>query len=99
VAGCVTADGDVIALVKPQFEVGRAQVGRGGIVRDRELHRRVLGEIAIFAGSLGWGVAGVAAAAIPGAEGNQEYFLHLRRDGMAADSAAVVRSIGAELAR
>jgi NAD+ kinase len=37
--GCVTADGDVIALVKPQFEVGRAQVGRGGIVRDRELHR------------------------------------------------------------
>jgi 23S rRNA (cytidine1920-2'-O)/16S rRNA (cytidine1409-2'-O)-methyltransferase len=79
VVGCVTADGDVIALVKPQFEVGRAQVGRGGIVRDRELHRRVLVELAAFAASLGWGPAGVAAAAIPGASGNQEYFLHVRQ--------------------
>ena len=66
-----------MALVKPQFEVGRRHVGRGGIVRDPALHRTVLGDLAAFCAGRGWGVPGVCAAAVRGAEGNQEYFLHV----------------------
>ena len=78
VAKCLAADGEIIALLKPQFEVGREKVGRGGIVRDPELHRQVLAEISGFSAARGWGVAAVRASAIRGAEGNREFFLHLR---------------------
>jgi 23S rRNA (cytidine1920-2'-O)/16S rRNA (cytidine1409-2'-O)-methyltransferase len=66
-----------LALVKPQFEVGRGEVGKGGVVRDRRLHRRVLHEIA--AAALGWGAetAGVVDSGLPGPKGNREFFLHL----------------------
>jgi 23S rRNA (cytidine1920-2'-O)/16S rRNA (cytidine1409-2'-O)-methyltransferase len=94
VAGCMTADADVIALVKPQFEVGRGEVGRGGIVRDRERHRRVLSEIAAFATGQGWGVLGAVAAAVPGAEGNQEYVLHLRPSGGGLDPGTLAEEVG-----
>jgi len=68
---------DLVVLVKPQFEVGRAQVGRGGIVRDPALHRQALQGVATAAVRLGYGVRGACASPVAGAEGNQEFFLHL----------------------
>ena len=73
-----------LVLVKPQFEAGRADVGRGGVVRDREVHRRVLREVARAAP--GWGAqpVGVVDSGLPGPKGNREFFLYLvHRDGAA----------------
>jgi 23S rRNA (cytidine1920-2'-O)/16S rRNA (cytidine1409-2'-O)-methyltransferase len=69
--------GDVVALVKPQFEAGRADVGKGGVVRERAVRARVLREVA--GAALGWGssVAGVVDSGLPGPKGNREFFLHL----------------------
>jgi 23S rRNA (cytidine1920-2'-O)/16S rRNA (cytidine1409-2'-O)-methyltransferase len=78
VVPCLAAEGEIVALVKPQFEVGRRQVGRGGIVRDPSLHRKVLESLAELARFRGWGPVDAARAALRGAEGNQEFFLHLR---------------------
>jgi 23S rRNA (cytidine1920-2'-O)/16S rRNA (cytidine1409-2'-O)-methyltransferase len=64
-------------LVKPQFEVGRREVGRGGIVKDPALHRRALRDVAESAAALGYAVRGACASPLPGAEGNREFFLHL----------------------
>lgn len=77
VASCVVEGGTIVALVKPQFEVGKGQVGRKGLVRDRRLHRKVLERIVRFAQQSGWSVKGVCAAGLPGAQGNQEYFVHV----------------------
>jgi len=71
--------GDVVALVKPQFEAGRAEVGKGGIVRDEQVHLRVLDEVIGAADALGLGRAGTAESPISGMEGNREFLLHLRR--------------------
>jgi 23S rRNA (cytidine1920-2'-O)/16S rRNA (cytidine1409-2'-O)-methyltransferase len=73
----VAPDADVVVLVKPQFEVGRQQVGRGGLVRDPALHRQALGDVATAAQATGYGVRGACASPITGAEGNREFFLHL----------------------
>ena len=69
---------DVVALVKPQFEVGRGAVGKGGIVRDAEQHRSVLASLAEFARQSGYEVAGETSSPILGAKGNREFFLYLR---------------------
>jgi 23S rRNA (cytidine1920-2'-O)/16S rRNA (cytidine1409-2'-O)-methyltransferase len=66
-----------IVLVKPQFEVGRAQVGKGGLVRDPELHLQALAEVAAFASATGYAVRGACASPVKGATGNREFFLHL----------------------
>jgi 23S rRNA (cytidine1920-2'-O)/16S rRNA (cytidine1409-2'-O)-methyltransferase len=68
---------DALVLVKPQFEAGRDEVGKGGVVRDREVHRRVLREVAEAA--LDWDAATVGAvdSGHPGPKGNREFFLHL----------------------
>jgi 23S rRNA (cytidine1920-2'-O)/16S rRNA (cytidine1409-2'-O)-methyltransferase len=66
-----------LVLVKPQFEVGRLQVGRGGIVRDPQLHLQALGDVAGFAQSAGYGVRDACASPVTGATGNREFFLHL----------------------
>ncbi len=76
VASCVAPGGSIVALVKPQFEVGKEQVGRKGLVRDRGLHRQVLERIVRFVHVSGGSVKGVCAAGLPGAAGNQEYFVH-----------------------
>ena len=67
-----------LALVKPQFEAGRAEVGLGGVVRDPEIWKRVLQELGEE--SLGWDAepVGVADSGLPGPKGNREFFLHLR---------------------
>ena len=73
-------DADVVVLVKPQFEAGRREVGKGGIVREPATHARVVRDVAAAAATIGLGEAGRTAASITGAEGNQEFFLHLRRE-------------------
>jgi 23S rRNA (cytidine1920-2'-O)/16S rRNA (cytidine1409-2'-O)-methyltransferase len=83
VAALLDEGADLVSLVKPQFEVGRREVGKGGIVRDPELHRRVIVEV-LSAGTAG-GLAprNVCLSPLPGAEGNREYFLHFRSGGSA----------------
>jgi len=69
---------DVVALVKPQFEAGREEVGRHGLVTDPAVHEAVIAGITAAAGLAGFERIGMAPAAITGATGNQEFFLHLR---------------------
>jgi 23S rRNA (cytidine1920-2'-O)/16S rRNA (cytidine1409-2'-O)-methyltransferase len=68
---------DALVMVKPQFEAGKGEVGKGGVVRDAEIQRRVLREV-VEAG-LGWGATavGVVDSGLPGPKGNREFFLHL----------------------
>jgi 23S rRNA (cytidine1920-2'-O)/16S rRNA (cytidine1409-2'-O)-methyltransferase len=73
--------GDVVALVKPQFEVGKGAVGKGGIVRDPDQHRQVLSELRHFAGANGYEIAGEIPSPILGAKGNREFLLYLRPHG------------------
>jgi 23S rRNA (cytidine1920-2'-O)/16S rRNA (cytidine1409-2'-O)-methyltransferase len=63
----------MITLIKPQFEVGRGQVGSGGIVRDEEQHRRVVAEVNALAESIGLHLVDVIDSPILGAEGNKEF--------------------------
>jgi 23S rRNA (cytidine1920-2'-O)/16S rRNA (cytidine1409-2'-O)-methyltransferase len=71
--------GRVIALVKPQFEAGREEVGKGGIVRDAAIHARVVAEVTAAAAEVGLDRAAMAPSPIEGAEGNREFFLFLTR--------------------
>ncbi|MCW2612554.1 MAG: rRNA (cytidine1920-2-O)/16S rRNA (cytidine1409-2-O)-methyltransferase [Actinomycetota bacterium] len=84
-AACTAPDGDLVPMVKPQFEVGRDRLGSGGVVRNPE-HRAdaVLG-VARQAAAAGLGVAGVVASPLPGPSGNVEFFLWLRRGAPEAD--------------
>jgi 23S rRNA (cytidine1920-2'-O)/16S rRNA (cytidine1409-2'-O)-methyltransferase len=65
--------GKIITLIKPQFEVGRGEVGKGGIVRDAEKHERVINEVNKSAGENGWKVCDVIDSPILGADGNKEF--------------------------
>ncbi|MCW2522466.1 MAG: putative rRNA methylase [Frankiales bacterium] len=71
---------DLIPMVKPQFEVGRERLGRGGVVRDPMLRAETVLSVARRAESLGWGTAAVARSPLPGPSGNVEFFLWLRKD-------------------
>ena len=77
---CADPAGDLLPMVKPQFEVGRERLGAGGVVRDRGHRADAVLEVATAAASLGWGTAGVVASPLPGPAGNVEFFLWLRRD-------------------
>jgi 23S rRNA (cytidine1920-2'-O)/16S rRNA (cytidine1409-2'-O)-methyltransferase len=66
-----------VVLVKPQFEAGRREVGRGGVVRDAAVHRRVLRDVAATVPDWGATVLGVVDSGLPGPKGNHEFFLHL----------------------
>ncbi len=83
-------------MVKPQFEVGRAQVGAGGVVHDPALRADAVLAVARRAAQLGWHPVGVTASPLPGPSGNVEYFLWLRgQTGLADDElmAAVQRAV------
>ena len=75
----ITPSGVILALIKPQFELQRADVGKGGIVRDPELQQRAQDNIVTFATRLGHVVTGIVPSAIKGADGNQEFFACLRK--------------------
>jgi len=70
-------EGTILALVKPQFEVGKGQVGKGGIVRDPEQHRAVIEDMKSFSIDEGFSVKGVMESPITGAKGNREFWLYL----------------------
>lgn len=74
-------EASIVALVKPQFEVGRGRVGKGGVVRDPALHREVLLELVRFAAAAGLAVRGWVESPLRGADGNREFFLYLGRGG------------------
>jgi len=74
---CAAAGWRALVLVKPQFEAGREEVGRGGVVRDPEVHRRVVDGSAAQAGGWGARVEGAADSGLPGPKGNREFFLYL----------------------
>jgi 23S rRNA (cytidine1920-2'-O)/16S rRNA (cytidine1409-2'-O)-methyltransferase len=85
----VLADGaDAIVLVKPQFEVGRHQVGRGGLVTDPALHLRSLADAAAGAQAEGYGVRAAGPSPITGSEGNREFFLHLVKRAISLEAGA-----------
>jgi 23S rRNA (cytidine1920-2'-O)/16S rRNA (cytidine1409-2'-O)-methyltransferase len=72
------AGADVVALVKPQFEAGRNQVGKGGIVSDPAVHDAVIAQVTAYAADSRLGRVGMTPSPITGATGNREFFLHLR---------------------
>jgi 23S rRNA (cytidine1920-2'-O)/16S rRNA (cytidine1409-2'-O)-methyltransferase len=84
VFGVLAPAGEVVALVKPQFEVGKGLVGKGGVVRDAAHHRAVLARVSRFAVLHGWHVRGVVSSLLKGAKGNREFFLHLTKIGRTA---------------
>jgi 23S rRNA (cytidine1920-2'-O)/16S rRNA (cytidine1409-2'-O)-methyltransferase len=71
--------GDVITLVKPQFEAGRSEVPKGGVIRNKKTHEKVLSKISAGLGELGFKLIGQTLSPITGREGNVEYFMHLKR--------------------
>jgi 23S rRNA (cytidine1920-2'-O)/16S rRNA (cytidine1409-2'-O)-methyltransferase len=77
--GVTAADGDLVVMVKPQFEVGRGRVGKGGVVRDPELRSLAIAAVATAAADRGWGAQAVTASPLPGPSGNVEFFLWLRQ--------------------
>lgn len=89
------AHASLVALVKPQFEAGRGQVGKGGVVRDVGVHERVLKRVTSDARALGYSVCGLAQSPIKGSQGNIEFLMHLGTDpqsNVQVDIPAVVAS-------
>jgi len=80
VPALLTPGADVVALVKPQFEAGRREVGPGGLVTDSTVHDRVVSEIVAAAAAVGLRATGQTASPITGASGNREFFVHLRNE-------------------
>lgn len=76
---CLLEDGEVVALIKPQFEAGRSEVGKNGVVRDRKVHSRVCNEIMTFADSIGYTVNDLSFSPITGPKGNIEFLLYMKK--------------------
>jgi 23S rRNA (cytidine1920-2'-O)/16S rRNA (cytidine1409-2'-O)-methyltransferase len=89
-------DGDLVVMVKPQFEVGRERLGKGGVLRDPELRADVVHDVAVSAYELGWGTREATPSQLPGPAGNVEYFLWLRRGlpALTAESSARLVAAG-----
>ena len=77
--GVTKPDGDLALMVKPQFEVGKDRVGKGGVVRDPALRAEAVSAVAAAASERGWGTRAVTTSPLPGPSGNVEFFLWLRR--------------------
>ena len=77
--GVTAEDGDLALMVKPQFEVGKGRVGKGGVVREPELREEAVRSVAAAAATRGWGARAVTVSPLPGPSGNVEFFLWLRR--------------------
>jgi 23S rRNA (cytidine1920-2'-O)/16S rRNA (cytidine1409-2'-O)-methyltransferase len=81
VGKCLVSGGEILVMVKPQFEVGREKVGKGGVVRDAVASEEAVLNVIDFAQGLGFEMIGRADAKIKGPRGNQEVFVHLRKVG------------------
>ena len=77
----LTDSGDILALIKPQFEVGKGHVGKGGVVRDPEAHRLVITKVGRRAVELGLRILGAAPSCLLGPKGNREFFIYLSKIG------------------
>lgn len=93
--GVTADDGDLVLMVKPQFEVGRERVGRGGVVRDLVLRAEAVALVADAAAARGWGARSVTVSPLPGPSGNVEFFLWLRRGPAVVDRAAIEAVVSA----
>lgn len=92
---CTRPEGELVLMVKPQFEAGKDAVGSGGVVRDAATRAGAVSKVASAALGLGWGTVGVVASPLPGPSGNVEYFLRLRRGAPALDPAVLAAAIEA----
>ena len=92
-ASVVVPDGDLVLMVKPQFEVGKERIPAGGVVRDPEVRAEAVRGVARSAGTLGLGVRGVAASPLPGPAGNVEYFLWMSAGAPPLDDDALATAI------
>lgn len=88
----LAATSQIVALVKPQFEAGRGQVGKGGVVRDRAVHATVLEQVTTMAVAEGWQVGGIGVSPIRGPAGNREFLLWLGR-GLPVSQCAIEQEI------
>lgn len=79
VSDLITRKAFIVALIKPQFEVGKGQVGKGGVVRDPELHREVIARLGAFFKDSGWTVEGHISSPLLGPKGNREFLMYLTR--------------------
>ena len=93
-ARCTADDADLVLLVKPQFEAGRARVGRGGVVRDPAVHADVLHRVARGLAELGLPVVGVMRSPLLGADGNVEFLVHCRKGAVPVPDAALDAAVG-----
>ena len=75
----LTEDGEIVALIKPQFEAGREKVGKKGVVRERSTHHEVIEKVTQYAVSIGFDVLEIEFSPIKGPEGNIEYLVHLKK--------------------
>jgi 23S rRNA (cytidine1920-2'-O)/16S rRNA (cytidine1409-2'-O)-methyltransferase len=75
----VQEEGEIVALLKPQFEVGKGEVGKGGVVRDKRKHQQVLDRISRFSKSIGLKVRGTMESPLLGPKGNKEFFIYLEK--------------------
>lgn len=82
--GLLKDDGEMVCLIKPQFEAGREKVGKKGVVRDKKVHLEVVEKVIGFARELGFSVLHLEFSPIKGPEGNIEYLVHLKKDGLGA---------------
>jgi len=85
VSSIVAEGAELLALIKPQFEVGKGKVGKGGIVRDEDLHRAVLEDMRDFCIGDGWEIGGMVESSLTGVRGNREFFIYLRKPGTEED--------------
>jgi 23S rRNA (cytidine1920-2'-O)/16S rRNA (cytidine1409-2'-O)-methyltransferase len=79
VSELVLRDAFIVALIKPQFEVEKGQVGKGGVVRDSSLHQQVIDRLSCFFKDMGWAVLGHIPSPLLGPKGNREFLVHLER--------------------
>jgi 23S rRNA (cytidine1920-2'-O)/16S rRNA (cytidine1409-2'-O)-methyltransferase len=92
--GYLAPDGQIVALVKPQFEAGRERLGGGGVVRDPAVHRAVLREVRDAAAALGLPIADLVASPLLGPAGNREFLAELRRGAEAIADERIDRVVG-----
>lgn len=83
--GLMTHDGEIVALIKPQFEAGREKVGKKGVIKDPKVHAEVIENVVTFARELGFGILGIDHSPIKGPEGNIEYLVYLKNKASGLD--------------
>jgi 23S rRNA (cytidine1920-2'-O)/16S rRNA (cytidine1409-2'-O)-methyltransferase len=92
--GVARPGADFVLLVKPQFEAGRSRVGKGGVIRNQQVRRAVMGEVIAGLDALGLGVRDLVVSPITGADGNVEFLVHARLGDATADDYLLDRVVG-----